>query len=114
MGEQLGGTPQYSWRNIVANTFDAKRTGDKFLPLPGPFALKAGQIPRGGNFPRVTDIIPGDVTVEAAQLQPIVGTTAAKSVTNFPIVANGNSVGGRPNVAPLKSKIVGGRVKQIG
>ena len=98
----------------MANTFDAKRTGDKFLPLPGPFALKPGELPRGGNFMRVTDIVPGDVTVEAAKLQPIVGTTSTGVARDLPIVANGNSIGVRPSVNPLKSKIVGGRATKKG
>jgi hypothetical protein len=110
VGEQLGGTPQYSWRNIVANTFDAKRTGDKFLPLPGPFALKAGQIPRGGNFMRVTDIVPGDVTVEAAKLQPIVGTTTTTNVV--PTVTNVHIMSKRPFPATSKTALVSNRVSK--
>lgn len=105
MGEQLGGTPQYSWRNIVANTFEAKRTGDKFLPLPGPFALKAGQIPIGGSFPRVTDIIPGDLTVESSQFQPIIGTT--NSVTPRPATVTSLNAKNIRMTSTLKNRIIG-------
>lgn len=56
-----GGTPQYSWRNRIATVFDAKRTGEGFLPLPGPFQLGPGQTARGGSMPR-TVAIQGDET----------------------------------------------------
>jgi hypothetical protein len=55
----LGTTPSYSWRNKVATNFEAKRTGELFLPLPGGYDLSAGQVPRGGTTPRITDIVPG-------------------------------------------------------
>lgn len=44
----------------VSRLYAAKMTGQMFLPLPGQFMLAPGQIPRGGNALRVTDIIPGD------------------------------------------------------
>lgn len=44
----------YSWQNKLATVVEAKRTGDKFLPLPGPFTLKEGVVPRGGSLPIVT------------------------------------------------------------
>jgi hypothetical protein len=40
-------TPGYSWQNKVAQNFESKRTGDKFLPMPGEYALPPGQVPRG-------------------------------------------------------------------
>ena len=49
------GTPQYSWHNKVATVYDLKRTGDRFLPLPGPYMLHPSQISRGGNAPRIVD-----------------------------------------------------------
>lgn len=55
----LGETPDYSWRNQVATSYEAKRTGELFLPLPGGYDLAQGQVPRGGAIPRVTDIVPG-------------------------------------------------------
>jgi len=54
-----GTTPSYSYRNKVATTYEAKRTGDLFLPLPKGYDLREGQIPRGGAAPRITDIVPG-------------------------------------------------------
>jgi hypothetical protein len=89
----------------VANTFEAKRTGDKFLPLPGPFALKRGEIPRGGSFMRVTDIVPGDVTVEAAQFQPVIGTTGVME-QRVPTVTSLNAKNVRVT-STLKNRIVG-------
>ena len=89
----------------MANTFDAKRTGDKFLPLPGPFALKAGQIPRGGSFMRVTDIVPGDVPVEAAQFQPIVGTTSV--MTPRPATVTSLNAKNIRMTSTLKNRIIG-------
>lgn len=56
----VGSTPQYSWHNKLATTYDAKRTGDMFLPLPGPYALSPGEVPRGGQVPRPTDEVGGD------------------------------------------------------
>jgi len=50
----------YSWRNKVATIYEAKRSGENFLPLPGEYTLARGEISRGGSQVRVTDIIPGD------------------------------------------------------
>lgn len=55
---QLG---DYSWRNKVATTYEALRTGENFLPLPGPYRLGPGEVPRGGMVPRVTDVNYGDL-----------------------------------------------------
>lgn len=62
----LGATPDYSWNNRVATIYNAKHTGEKFLPLPGQYALSPGEVVRGGSFPRVTQVTSGDVmdTVE--------------------------------------------------
>lgn len=43
----------YSWRNRIATTYEAKRTGENFLPLPGEYTLHPGEISRGGNIPSV-------------------------------------------------------------
>lgn len=50
----------YSWRNRVATTYEAKRSGENFLPVPGEYILAPGEISRGGNQVRITDIVPGD------------------------------------------------------
>lgn len=61
------GTPQYSFKNMVASIVEAKRTGDKFLPLPGEYTPV--NLIRGGAFPRVTDIA-GDFIPAGAAGQP--------------------------------------------
>lgn len=48
----LGSLPQYSWDNKLATVYNAKRTGNQFLPLPGPYQLSPGEVPRGGQVPR--------------------------------------------------------------
>jgi hypothetical protein len=48
----LAGIPQYSWANKVATAYNAQRTGNMFLPVPGNYELGECQIPRGGNQPR--------------------------------------------------------------
>ena len=55
----VGTTLDYSWRNKIATTYDVKRTGSKFLPLPGGYQLAPGEEPRGAT-PRVTNVEPGD------------------------------------------------------
>lgn len=52
----LASVPQYMWRNQVATVYEAKRTGDKFLPLPGPYQVSKGEMVRGGQVVRTTDI----------------------------------------------------------
>jgi hypothetical protein len=52
----LGVVPQYEWRNKVATVYTARTHGDKFLPLPGPYNLAVGEMPRGGQVVRVTDM----------------------------------------------------------
>lgn len=44
---------QYSWRNKVATIYEAKRTGDMFLPLPGPY--QPTSMTRGSQIPRVVE-----------------------------------------------------------
>jgi hypothetical protein len=50
----MGSTGRYDWYNRVANTYQAKITGDLFLPLPGGY--KPSGVPRGGQVPRVIAI----------------------------------------------------------
>jgi hypothetical protein len=49
---QGGWQPEYGWREKAAQVYNAATTGQSFLPLPGGYELKAGQIPRGGNVPQ--------------------------------------------------------------
>lgn len=58
----LAAIPQYSWDNKVAQVYNAKRTGNLFLPIPGPYVLSEGEVPRGGSEVRLTDYdIPTDI-----------------------------------------------------
>ena len=58
--EFMGSTPQYQWRNRVATTYDAFRTGDKFLPLPGGYQPSPGEVERGQAVPVITNIEGGE------------------------------------------------------
>lgn len=57
----LGSLPSYSWNNKIAQVVHANEHGKLFEVPPG--GIMGGQhgIPRGGNFPRVTDRVPGDI-----------------------------------------------------
>lgn len=56
----LGSLPQYSWDNKIATNYNAMRTGNMFLPLPGQYGLGRDQTPRGGQIPRIVDNEIGD------------------------------------------------------
>ncbi len=63
------GIPMYSWYNKVATMYDARRTGELFLPLPGEYQLAPGEIPRGGQVVRnVGDLTDGG-TVDPKSLK---------------------------------------------
>lgn len=66
----VGSTPQYSWHNKIATTYEARRTGFNFLPLPGPYLPNRGEITRGGQFPRLTDAVGGDAMEEVCETDP--------------------------------------------
>lgn len=53
----VGSLGDYSWRNKIATVQELKPAGEYFLPLPGPYILPPGQLPRGGNVPSVTDVV---------------------------------------------------------
>ncbi len=53
---RTGIVPQLEWQNKVATVYNARRTGKLFLPLPGPYQLSEGEVPRGGAEPQVTSI----------------------------------------------------------
>lgn len=69
----LGAIPQYEWRNKLATVYKAKRTGDKFLPLPGTYSVAEGEMVRGGQVVRTTDIEGLYSVVENQQPSPSVG-----------------------------------------
>lgn len=80
-----GSTPDYSWHNKVATLLESRHTGEKFLPLPGPFQLGPGQVPRGGAVPAVTDIV-------GARLpnQDVIGGQVVQSPENREVLNEGN------------------------
>lgn len=49
----LASIPQYSWDNKIAQVYNAKRTGNMFLPVPGSYELAPGDVPRGAMMPRI-------------------------------------------------------------
>ena len=59
----LGSTPAFSYKHKVASVFEAKRTGEKFLPLPQGYKPMNNQIPRGGAFPHIRDMEPGTIGI---------------------------------------------------
>jgi hypothetical protein len=63
--------------NQRATIYNARRTGDYFLPLPGGYQLQPGQEPRGGLTPRITDLAAGDFT-------PGQGTIVTNRIINAP------------------------------
>ena len=52
----LGSGPQYSWRNQVATVYNARTTGDQFLPLPGGYRPSPGEIERGAIVPEIVAV----------------------------------------------------------
>lgn len=86
----LAATPDYSWHNKLAKNYEAKRTGNKFLPLPGGYQPSPGEVPRGGSEPRITDIVPqeGEIqtvmsTYPQAQTQPLAGYSKRRGISNM-------------------------------
>lgn len=67
----LAPTERYSWRNQIATIYEAKRTGDMFLPLPGPYLPTS--LPRGGQVPRV-------VQTNSAEYKEVAGGINAGSL----------------------------------
>jgi hypothetical protein len=53
----------YTWRDKIATVYEARRTGNQFLPLPGQYQLSPGEMARGGSAVRVTDVAGGDEVV---------------------------------------------------
>ena len=99
----LGVVPQYQFRNKIATVYQAKRTGNKFLPLPGAYSIAQGEMVRGGQVVRTTDIEGLYNVVENQQASPSVGlarkndalfrkmkkmNTKANGSLNSPVVTN--------------------------
>jgi hypothetical protein len=75
----VGAAPQYSWLNQVATIYNAKSTGNKFMPAPGAYAPEAGAVPRGGLIPRLnpmgdTSLITSSVKGSYTPRNPVVFT----------------------------------------
>jgi hypothetical protein len=83
--------------------YQAKRTGNKFLPLPGTYSLAKGEMARGGQVVRTTDVEGLYSVVENQQESPSVGlarrndslfrkmkkmNTKANGSLNSPVVTN--------------------------
>ena len=50
----------YTWRNKIATIYEARRTGENFLPVPGEYTLAPGEVSRG-SVPRTVGIEEGDI-----------------------------------------------------
>ena len=103
----LQSVPQYSYRNKVATVYEAKRTGNKFLPLPGPYALARGEMLRGGQVVRTTDIEGLFSVVESQQDSPSLGL-ARQNDALFRRMYRGNSggLGGKKNFGKTTPMVV--------
>lgn len=78
----VGETPQYSWRNKIATVNRAKTTGDLFpIPAGGLISPPTGNLTRGGNYPRVTDVVSADTTPGFGELNN--GDFAASQLPNY-------------------------------
>lgn len=69
----MGETPDYSWRNKLATVYNAKRTGNLFLPLPGGYVPAPGEIDRGSITPQVTGLEPGTVPTNSTVVRQPTG-----------------------------------------
>lgn len=87
----------YTWRDKIATVYEARRTGNQFLPLPGQYQLSPGEIARGGSSVRVTDIVGGDMIPDLGSV--MVGGMQDQQQSNgtqespIPTGAYGRSVG---------------------
>ena len=51
---EMDNIPSYDWNNRIATAYQSNRTGNMFLPVPGPYQPAPGEQTRGGMFPSVT------------------------------------------------------------
>ncbi len=72
------GVNQLTWKNNVAQTYDAIMGGGKFMPVPGSFTLPPGALPRG-PMPSETPLESTASTGE--MLTNLVNTLSAKTPT---------------------------------
>lgn len=57
---ETGEEGQYDWNNRIATAYDSYRTGNMFLPLPGPYRPQPGELTRGARAPTI-QILPEEV-----------------------------------------------------
>lgn len=83
----------YTWRDKIATVYEARRTGNQFLPLPGPYQLSPGEMARGGNSVRVTDIAGEVAVVGVGGGSVMLNGVLDYRETAIPIGAYGRNVG---------------------
>ena len=99
---QLGSLPQYSWRNKIAHVNHARTTGDLF-PIPVGGQIQGSGVPRGGQLPRVTDVVAGDTS--PFESQP--GVNAPTGSASAGTYQASQSAGTNPNFKPSRSSFGG-------
>lgn len=102
----LGETPDYSWHNKIATNYEAKRTGEKFLPLPGPYIPSPGEVTRGGAFPYTRDYNPGHPPGSIVERGGLPGLQNIDSIVHREANARDyerSTVGRIPNFKPKKA-----------
>ena len=82
----------YTWRDKIATVYEARRTGNQFLPLPGPYQLSPGEIARGGSTVRVTDTL-GDSPLLGLGNSVVASGISLAQEASIPFGAYGRSVG---------------------
>lgn len=100
----MGSGPQYSWRNTIATTYAARRTGDLFLPLPGGYNPSPGEIERGQVVPEITNI-------EVDELLASTPLKADSVLASTPLKAN--SVPGGPRLLGASRNLQSGFIKPV-
>lgn len=85
----VGTTLDYDWRNKIATVYDSMRTGENFLPIPGPYQLAPGEISRGGQQVRVTDVIPGDEVAGGSVVVQGLNQPDNIGVQGYPVMPGG-------------------------
>jgi hypothetical protein len=87
----MGSLPQYDWRNKIATVNRAMTTGDMFpIPRGGVLQAPTGP-PRGGMFPRTTDIISGDTSAAPNADNQLNAGPLDNPVTSSNFIASGSS-----------------------
>lgn len=84
--------PSYSWVNRQAQVKRTLVSGENFLPLPGEFEPAPGDIPRGGQVPRITEeAIPEAAPITNTSGDPFPNQTARPNLLER--VGGGSSFG---------------------